>query len=205
MAITEELSVTSFIKKSRSGSQVLNELSYIGQKLNEKGIIWGVGASVLLALYELVDECNDIDILVDMNDIEMADRILSSIGIKNKSIEVKNYSTQYFYEYKIRGFDVDVMAGLAINHSEGTYEQAFDYSCISDSKLINGVEIPLSSLEDWYVIYQLIPNRELKVNIIEDYLLTNGIKRSDLLKKALLFNLPIRVRQNIDMILNGAR
>lgn len=137
---------------------MINELSYIGEKLNEKRIIWGVGASVLLALYGLVEECNDIDILVDINDIEIADRILSSIGIKNKFIEVENYATKYFYEYKIRGFDVDVMAGLAINQSEGTYEQAFESSCISGYKKVNGVEIPLSSLEDWYIIYQLIPN-----------------------------------------------
>ena len=43
------------------------------------------------------------------------------------------------------------------------FKYTFDQSSISEIKIINGVNIPLTSLEDWYVIYQLIPNREIKV------------------------------------------
>ncbi|MCW6074588.1 hypothetical protein LAV44_04540 [Clostridium sporogenes] len=61
----------------------------------------------------------------------------------------------------------------------------FDYNSISEFKTINGVNISFTSLEDWCVIYQLIPNREGKVKVIESYLLLNGIKNPFLLERAL--------------------
>lgn len=59
------------------------------------------------------------------------------------------------------------------------------------------MKIPLTSLEDWYVIYQLIPNRSAKVSLIEGYLRSNGIKRADLLRRMLAQKLPPEVKENI--------
>ncbi|HBJ2609223.1 hypothetical protein [Clostridium botulinum] len=58
-------------------------------------------------------------------------------------------------------------------------------------------------MEDWYVIYQLIPNREAKVKVIESYLLLNGINNSFLLERALKRNLPIELREKIKKILSS--
>lgn len=182
---------------------MFDTLSYIGEKLNEEKVIWGVGASILLNHYDLIYKPNDIDILVDLKDIEKADRILKSIGEKKIRDNVDTYSTEYFYEYVINGFDVDVMSGLSINHNNGMFKYIFDYHSISEIKEVNGIDIPLAALEDWYVIYQLIPNRETKVNMIESYLLLNGIKRPDLLEKALRGNLPREVREKIERILKS--
>ncbi|CEO05635.1 Uncharacterised protein [[Clostridium] sordellii] len=89
------------------------------------------------------------------------------------------------------------MAGFAINHDNGVYNYIFDNMSISEYKLINGVSIPFTSLEDWYVIYQLIPNREVKVDMIEKYLLTNGVKKDNLLKRSLDCNLPLSIKNKL--------
>lgn len=180
---------------------MFNTLSYIGKKLNEEKIVWGVGASILLNHYGLIDKPNDIDILVDLKDIEKANRVLKSIGEKIGWEKTETYSTKYFYEYVVNGFDVDVMAGLSINYENGTFKYIFDQSSISEIKIINGVNIPLTSLEDWYIIYQLIPNREVKVSMVENYLLSNGIKKPNLLERALSGPLPKEVRENIQRLL----
>lgn len=180
---------------------MFNTLSYIAEKLNEEGVVWGVGASILLHHYGLIDKPNDIDILVDLKDIEKADAILKSIGEKKKWEKTASYSTKYFYEYVVNGFDVDVMSGLKINHSKGIFEYTFDNNSISKLKCINAVAIPLTSLEDWYVIYQLIPNREAKVRLIENYLLLNGISNPTLLEKSLGGCLPKHIRTKIQEIL----
>ena len=164
---------------------MFNTLSYIGKKLNEERIVWAVGASILLNHYGLIDKPNDIDILVDLKDIEKADKVLKNIGEKIVWEKTETYSTKHFYEYVVNGFDVDVMAGLSINYDNGTFKYIFDQSSISEITIINGVNIPLTSLEDWYVIYQLIPNREVKVSVIENYLSSNGIKKPALLERAL--------------------
>ena len=93
------------------------------------------------------------------------------------------------------------MAGFAINHSNGTFRYIFDQNSISEFKLINGVNIPFTSLEDWYVIYQLIPNREVKVKMIENYLLSNKIKKTILLERSLQGCLPIDVRKKVEEML----
>lgn len=181
---------------------MFNTLSYIGDKLNNSDIVWGVGASILLNQFGFIDKPNDIDILVDIKDIARADEILKSIGEKKQWEKSANYSTKYFYEYIIGRIDIDVMAGFAINHNRGVFDYIFDYNSISDNKVINGVNIPFTSLEDWYVIYQLMPNRESKVKMIEKYLLSKGIKNPLLLERALEGNLPTELRKKIENMLS---
>jgi len=172
-------------------------LKLIAQKLNDENVVWGVGASVLLSFYQLIDRPRDIDLLVALEDIEKADAILSSLGQKNLWEKSAAYSTRYFYEYIINGIDIDVMSGLKIHMGEYIYEHFFERQSITQYKTIDEVEIPLTSLEDWFVIYQLIPNRELKVAMIEDYLQKNGVKNKFILEKALTSELPAEIRERI--------
>lgn len=181
---------------------MFDTLSYIGEKLNEGRVLWGVGASILLNHYGLIAKPNDIDILVHTNDIEKADAIFKRIGKKKEQEKIDTYSTKYFYEYTVDGFEIDVMAGLRINYDNEVFKYIFDKRSISDIKKINEVSIPLTSLEDWYVIYQLIPNREEKVNLIEKYLLSNGVKNRALLERALEEDLPREVMEKVKKVLN---
>lgn len=178
-------------------------VSYIGQKFNDSNIVWAIGASMMLNQFGLIDNPNDIDIFVDVKDIDRADEILKSIGEKKEPKKTSAYATKHFYEYLINGIDIDVMAGLAINHDSGVYEYVFDTDSVSRIELINEVEIPFTSLEDWYVIYQLISNRESRVNLIERYFALNGIKNIALLQRALRGNLPLAVRSKIEKMLDS--
>lgn len=184
-------------------NKLLDTLSYIGEKLNASNIKWGVGASILLHQFGLIDKPNDIDIFIDIQDIEQADEILKGIGKKKVYKETSVYSTKFFYEYKINTIDVDVMSGFAVNHDSGVFKYIFDHHSISVLKEINGVAIPFTSLEDWYVIYQLIPDREAKVKLIENYLLLNGIENPFLLERILEENLPNKVKNRVKNILNS--
>lgn len=182
---------------------MFNTLSYIGKRLNEADITWAVGGSILLNKFGFIDKPKDIDIFISIDDIEKADEILKSIGEKKEWKNDSTYSTKYFYEYIVNEVDVDVMSGLAMNHSNGTFRYIFDKNSISDFKIINGVNIPFTSLEDWYVIYQLIPNREVKVEMIEKYILLKGIRQSFLLERSLQGSLPTSVRRKVQEILNS--
>lgn len=93
---------------------MFNILSYLGEKFNESNIIWGVGASILLNQFGLIENPKDIDIFVDIKDIDRVDEILKSIGKKKQWEETAIYSTKYFYEYMVDGIDVDVMSRFAV-------------------------------------------------------------------------------------------
>lgn len=195
-----ELSAAKYIKKE---DKMFKTLSYIGEKLNDSNIVWAVGATMMLNQFGLINNSNDIDIFVDIKNINRADEILQSIGEKKKTEKNSVYSTEFFYKYLINGIGIDVMAGFAIDHSRGVYEFIFDTKSISKIETINGIDIPFTSLEDWYVIYQLIPNREFKVNLIEKYLTLNGIENPNLLKRALRGNLPLEIRSKIENVLSS--
>nr|WP_307906170.1 hypothetical protein [Clostridium botulinum] len=95
------------------------------------------------------------------------------------------------------------MAGFAVNHNIGVFKYNFNHTSISEFRKINKVDIPFTSLEDWYVIYQLIPSRESKVKMIENYFLSNGIKNPILLKNSLKGNLPIEIQERVKKILGS--
>lgn len=182
---------------------IYDVLCKISKELNKENILWGVGASLLLNQYGLSEDPKDIDLLVSLKDIHKCNEILSKLGTKRVSKMSLNYATEYFLEYVIDDYDIDVMSGLMLNHVEGSYSHCFDEKSIIEFKCINGIEVPFTTLEEWYVIYQLIPGREKKVDKIEKYFIDNGLKNVLPLKRMLLRNLPKPVIRRINYILEN--
>lgn len=181
--------------------EILTSLSFIGKKLNAASLVWGVGGSVLLHRHGLEDKPNDIDMFVAMEDVQAADHVLAEIGQGKQGKGTDVFATKHFYEYLIKGVHVDVMAEFALRHGQGLYEYCFNRRSITGTDIIGEVEIPFTALEDWYVIYQLIPGREAKVKLIEDYLKSNKISHPNLLQTALEGNLPAGIQKNIRRLL----
>lgn len=159
-------------------------LAQLGDQLNCANVLWGVGASAMLHQYGLGGMPNDIDIIVAEKDINKADKILSQLGCRQIVEKSAIYATEHFYEYSLPEIDIDLISGYKIILPNGaTYSYLFDDKSVSVHNKINEVCIPFTSLEDWYVLYQLMPNREHKVLLIESYFLEKGMQCPDLLKR----------------------
>lgn len=176
-------------------------LDLIAKKFNDENITWAIGASLLLNHYGLVENPNDIDILVDLKDIKKVDDILKEMGKKKPDNPLNIYSTRYFYEYEIEDIDIDVMAGFTINHDCGSYEYIFYPDAINLFKNKENIVLPFTALEDWYILYQLIPGREKKVDIIESYFMEKGVDKPQLLERALNNTLPHEVITRTEILL----
>lgn len=135
----------------------------------ENDICFGIGASMLLAKYKIVDSPNDIDIQVDLRDIEEADNLLLSLGSRDEILPDEIYKTKFFYQYVIDGIEIDLMAGLAVINNGNLYEFVFDKSNEIEYTNIDGVEVPYMTLNEWYEIYKKLPNKEKRVLEIEGY------------------------------------
>lgn len=181
---------------------MFDTLGFIGEKLNASGVVWAVGGSILLNHYGLVCDPNDIDIIIDDSCAVLAEAVLETIGKEIPPAQTQTFVTRHYHRYDVNGFDVDVMSGLAIKHANGIFRYIFNRDSVTGCMTVRGVIIPLSSLEDWYVIYQLIPGREAKAGLAEACLRTNGIKRADLLNSMLTQNLPYDVKGNIRRLLD---
>jgi hypothetical protein len=183
---------------------LFDTLVRVARALNRAGTPWGIGASVLLHYHGLVDTPRDIDIITSETAADTVASILGGLGNEVHGDPRRGlYSTSRFLEYVVDGTDVDVMAGFAIKHENGTYVFPFGDAAVVMTKTVDDVTIPLTSLEDWYVLYQLMPDREPKVRLIEDHLLNTGIADLPVLERALARELPPHVRARTQRLMES--
>ena len=173
----------------------------LAKELNSSNILWGIGGSYLLKAYGIVEEVHDLDIIVATEDILKAIQVLDTIA-EQKSIPVKDeYKTKHFSVYSYEGLSIDVMSTFRIEHLAGIYEFVFDELSIVERRRVNGIELPLTSLEDWLIAYKLMRGRESKVEMIENYLDSEGIIHKSLLHRNLKQQLPSEVKLYIKKLL----
>ncbi|MCR1971917.1 hypothetical protein [Clostridium cochlearium] len=142
-------------------------LSKIAKQLNDNNITWAIGASLLLYIKGISSEFNDIDIMVAESDVQALKNILLTLGElqpKNPNIQ---YKTKQFLEFKVEDVDIDVMAGFIIVNKGRDFYFPLDKDDIADYAEINGVKIPLQSVEEWRNYYELMGRTE-KVKMIDD-------------------------------------
>ncbi|OZU88928.1 hypothetical protein CIL03_07860 [Virgibacillus indicus] len=159
-------------------------------ELNKSNILWGLGGSAMLSHYQKIDSVNDIDILIDEQDAEEVKSIFHKVAKKEKAISKEPFATKYFFKYKYGNNFIDVMGGFQIYHEKGLYTMDFDQDSITNYMYLDDISVPLSSLEDWYILYALIPGKQYKAELIEVYWKENGIRNPAIIKRALQKPLP---------------
>lgn len=173
----------------------------VAKEFNKENITWAIGSSYLLKEKGLIDVCNDLDIFVSLEDIEKVKKILDGIGKIEESKDSKNFKSVYFLEYNIDGIDIDVMAGFTVIKNNHIYKYILDNNSIVENIVKEDTKIYYTSLEDWFVIYQLINGREEKVLKIKNELLKRKEINKFLLERNLLLDIPYEVKEEINKML----
>ncbi|SEP55654.1 hypothetical protein [Piscibacillus halophilus] len=180
-----------------------NKLVLIADKLNKTNVKWGIGGSRLLYQHGLIDVVNDLDIIVSKADVEPVIGELRSLGDDINANRLGPYKTTFYYKFNIMGLPVDIMGEFKIEYENGIYVLPFEKHEVEYFN-IHGIEVPFCTLEDWFILYQLIPNREEKVQIIENYLMDEGIRHPEVLQQSLANPLPEKIRNRISPLINEA-
>lgn len=144
----------------------LKVLSNIAHVLNEKNIVWAMGASVLLYFKGKTDFFYDLDLMVSEDDVEKLKEQLLPMGLLAPPNPDKQYKTRHFLEFVIDGIDVDVMAGLVIVKDGIEVDCSLFPNQIKEYIQLNGEAIPLQALSDWRRYYELM-GRTSKVEMID--------------------------------------
>lgn len=108
--------------------EAIRELS---QALNGVDILWGVGGSLMLQTYGIINEVHDIDFIIAKCDIDKAIKVMNQIAIIKEAPIQKEYHTEHFYTYRLNGINIDVMSSFKISHSCGIYEFILDEASIT--------------------------------------------------------------------------
>jgi hypothetical protein len=163
-----------------------NTLKTIASRLNERKILWALGGSWLLQLQGQPIIPHDIDLLVAIQDAMAAEEVLQSLGTLQtpKPLDPR-YLTGYFREYRINGVDVDLIGDFKIVDQGITFSYPFDEQSVVKDFWIEGIKIPCTSLEDWFILYRLMGRNE-KASLLATLLRRDGILYPELLRRTLL-------------------
>ncbi|WLD93931.1 hypothetical protein [Alkalihalobacillus sp. AL-G] len=180
-------------------------LMQIAVELNRSEVLWGVGGSTLLSEYGLVGNPADLDLIIDYQNKDKALMILDRFAVRVDTKSKRPFKTACFEKYRLGETFIDVMADFAIGHEKGIYKMPFDSRSITKTIRIGEVPVPFTSLEDWYILYQLIPNKGDKTNLIELYWKEHGLGFPMILERALKHPLPDSIQKRCIHILLQTR
>lgn len=140
----------------------------LSKKLNESNITWGVGGSTLLEYYGLYTQPDDLDVWIHPKDIKKAKRLFKDF----KHIKTNIYlPDKYHFKIQFLDIEVDFVACFMVKPNQHEFSFFISPNNLKYIKNHDGT-IPLTFLEDWYIIYKLL-KREDKSRIIEDYFKKN--------------------------------
>ena len=161
-------------------------LQKIARIFNENEISWGLGASSMLYFHGLVTQPRDIDLMVDEVDAEKAIALLTPYATEMQTDDGKGkYATKYFYEMVIDGQAVDVIGGYRILRGQWVYDFPILKELFLEKVEVDGVVVPLTHLEDWYIAYLIMGDPKKRVPMIESYAKSNsGFENKQQIKKA---------------------
>lgn len=171
----------------------------------EAKIHWGIGGSKLLNFYRITETVNDLDLLISLDDVDAALQILDKLGKRIEITNIEEYYTESFSRFLVDGIEIDVMANFKIQHEAGVYDFQFDNSTKVEKVQLDDVELPLSSLEEWYIAYLLMKNRDSKVEMIEHFLLKKKEIDLGLLMNRMHQGIPIEVLLRINRLVIKVR
>ena len=170
-------------------------LSILNQ-LNEAKLLYGLGGSMMLKLRSFDIEPNDIDLFVSVDDYSKVIDIFNVYATQVVTPSKYPFKTKHFTSYKCEDITIDIMAGFAYEHLEGTYIALFDHLSIPNTSQINNTNIPLMSLEEWFILYSIM-NRSDKVEMIEKFWKTHEVQYPRLLERQLMLELTTSLKAKI--------
>lgn len=178
----------------------MEQLVSLSKILNMHQINWALGGSTLLKLRGIECEPHDIDIMIHESDFDKGCNLLAQFCIECEVKESKYFKTKDYQKFNLNGIEIDCMSGMNIYGSQSLFEYTFDHK--EYDILYKEEWVPVCYIEDWYVLYHVMPNRESKVKMIEDYF-TKILLNKQRMEYLIRLNIPKDIQQRIKLFIEN--
>ena len=153
-------------------TQTLNSVIVI---LKSNKIRCGIGGSYLLQVYKLYEDPDDVDFWVAPDDIDKVRQIFSQYEELEEKIQLP---PKYHFKMKYEDIVVDFVACFITKPNKHEYIYNISPQNIEYIEMDDGIELPCTSLEDWYIVDKLL-NREEKAELIREYIYKNDVQATN--------------------------
>ena len=178
-------------------AQMKRVLATLVQELDNQKISFAVGSSVLLHLLGLEPEPGDIDLFFPAVEHQRVKAYFESRGELVAPQPQEPYRTGFFYTVCLDGVQVDLIGHFGVCREGRVYRLAWEKPRRIDWE---GLSVPVLSLESWLVFYHLM-DRPARARRVRLHLAEQGVRRRDLLERALDGPLPADCRRDIERLL----
>lgn len=144
-------------------------LQKICPQLDDIGVKWALTGSLNLALQGLPVEVKDIDILTDRAGAFMIENRFREFVVRDVAFTSGERIRSYFGALNIDGVKVEIMGDVQLKNKDGSWENPVDIERNRRTLKIEGIQIPVMSLEREYQAYVTL-KRHKKAEMIRKYL-----------------------------------
>jgi hypothetical protein len=131
----------------------LNILRQIYTRLKDSNINWVVTGSFGFALQNVPVTSQDIDLQTNEAGAYEIERLLSEYVTRNVAFSSAENIRSHFGALTIDGIKVEIMGDIAKRLEDGTWEEPVDLERYKQSVEVEGMQIPVLSLEYEYQAY----------------------------------------------------
>jgi len=138
----------------------LKVLYKIYTRLNDTNINWAVTGSLSFALQGMPIEVHDIDIQTDEEGVYEIEQLFSEFVIRKVRFSSTGKIRSHFGALMIDGIKVDIMGDIQKKIEDGTWENPVDLKQQKSFVEIEGMHVPVLSLEYEYHAYLKLERTE---------------------------------------------
>lgn len=174
----------------------------IADFFSRKEVKWAIGCSMNLFFRGVVDDFHDIDLIVDINSVGRVKEVMDELGGELMASGGNGCcESDVYLHYQVGKVDIDIISGFRLITFGSSYCYKYDEEEI-DTLRVEGLSIPLISMEAMYVLYFMMegwqPKRKFKRMLVEEFLKENHLTHKEVLEKAISENnLPGWIRWEI--------
>lgn len=147
----------------------LKVLKKIHSRLSKTDVSWAVTGSLSFALQGVPVKPNDIDIQTDKQGAYEIEKLFSEFVIKRVSFSSTEKICSHFGELEIDGVKVEIMGDVQKRSANGTREPPVDLNRHKRIVKIEGMKVPVLSLEYEYQAYLKLGRKD-KAGILKRWL-----------------------------------
>jgi len=151
----------------------LEVLRKIFSQLNNTNVNWVVTGSLIFAFQDVPVKPNDIDIQTDKAGAYEIERLFSEFVTKKVVFSSADKIRSHFGELLIDGIKVEIMGDLQKLLGDGTWEKPVDLKRHQRIVEIDGMKIPVLSLEYEYQAYLKL-GRKKKAQMLKKVIKAKG-------------------------------
>ena len=122
-------------------------IKIIYDRLHELEVVWAITGSLGFALHGMELEVNDIDLQTDVSGAYEIETVFKEQVVRRVKFSVSDKIASHWGELNVAGMKIKIMGALQKKRPDGTWESPVEVKTYREFVSVQGMKLPVLSLE----------------------------------------------------------